>query len=107
MKKLRLHIEDLAVETFTTGGIKGVHGTVQGHATGPVVCPTREVSCNATVCPYNCAPTHDASCDISCYAGCFPTNNTCYGQQTCVTCINTCPATCYPSCGETCTCQNC
>lgn len=54
MRKLRLHIEDLAVETFTTRDTEDGQGTVQGHATGPVVCPTREVSCNETVCPYNC-----------------------------------------------------
>jgi hypothetical protein len=110
MKKLRLDVEDLAVETFITSGTEGVKGTVEGHATGPVVCPTRAVSCNGTACPIDC--TYGGECTGGFYTECcvesdYPTF--CAGCETynpCTTqypgCENTVVATCIYTCDISC-----
>ena len=49
MKKLRLDVEHLAVESFATAGAAGAHGTVRGHAATDDCAVTR--SC--TNCTYD------------------------------------------------------
>lgn len=91
MNKLKLNLEDLAVETFaTTPEAQQGSGTVfgQNHCTCHTQCtcpgcPTCDASCNGT-----CGATCDVSCNGTCYA-------TCAGG-------NTCADTCYYSCNGYC-----
>ncbi|HST57236.1 MAG TPA: hypothetical protein VLK84_01030 [Longimicrobium sp.] len=81
--KLKLHLEDLTVDSFDTVGVEKRKGTVFGEqctcytqCTCPG-CPTCDASCNGT-----CGGTCEASC-----------NGTCAG-----TCAASCNDTCYQSC---------
>jgi hypothetical protein len=92
MNKLRLHLDELAVESFDTTAANREKGTVFGeqctcytNCTCPG-CPT----CDAT-CPYTCD-------DFSC-AG----ENTCYGHTCEGTCrIDGCGFSDYDTCPRTC-----
>ncbi len=74
MRKLKLDVEDLSVESFaTTPEARGEGGTVfgQNHCTCYTQCtcpgcPTCDASCNGT-----CGGTCGATCDASCNATCF------------------------------------
>lgn len=82
MKKLKLEIEELVVETFTTDGPPQERGTVEGQQR-----PTLYVSCNWTACPLDCgtgfeteccnspAETCDYTCTFSCWDGCTEVPN--------------------------------
>ena len=72
MQKVRLTLDELAVQSFaTTGGVARGRGTVNGRdSTDPVACPTYDNawdtcwdSCNAATCGISCGGT----CD--CYSG--------------------------------------
>lgn len=110
MKKLRLHLEDLSVESFGTGPEPAQRGTVHGRATAR--CNTN-VSCNGTChlqCgTYYCVPT-EGTCDNICNpqtggTSCAqPCVYTCDGAASC-NAQNTCYQTCagMPTCAvETC-----
>jgi hypothetical protein len=85
MKKLRLALEDLNVESFSTADAEEPRGTVEGH--GTLVEKTCDMSC-------------DISCWTKCEDTCGQTENTCQGQFSCPagcetqapqnTCWNTC-----------------
>jgi hypothetical protein len=48
MRKLVLHLDALLVESFETGSLAGIHGTVRGH-------DTRITEwCNSRSCPNGC-----------------------------------------------------
>jgi len=87
MSKMRLHLDDLAVESFeTTPQPTPRRGTVDAYATiRQGTCPVRY-----------CEPTDAATCYYTC------------DDATCAaTCANTCPNTCAqtcddPSCANTC-----
>jgi hypothetical protein len=74
VRKLKLDVEDLSVESFaTTPEARGEGGTVfgQNHCTCYTQCtcpgcPTCDASCNGT-----CGGTCGATCDASCNATCF------------------------------------
>ena len=81
MNKLRLKLEDLQIDSFTTTSVKKEKGTVYGEqCTCPTACtcpgcPTCDASCNGTcgTCDASCGGTCDASCNGSCgdtCAGC-------------------------------------
>jgi hypothetical protein len=86
MKKLKLDLDQLHVESFDTRAQERTRGTVAGHV--PL---SYDTNC------YNCDPSLDYtcdSCDVSCAGSCV---------DTCAdTCANTCPATCQYSCNGTC-----
>ena len=92
MKKLKLDLEDLSVESFATtpepraegGTVFGQQCTCYTQCTCPG-CPTCDASCNGT-----CGGTCGGTCDASC-------NGTCGG-----TCDFSCGDTCYETCGYTC-----
>ncbi|HEU0052026.1 MAG TPA: hypothetical protein VFQ39_02570 [Longimicrobium sp.] len=107
MKKLRLDMEDLRVESFQTAGGAGLsRGTVRGHATlrhctefvdctidfgcGTVGCGTGAASCNGTCdasCNGSCAScvaTCGASCNGTCDATCASCGYSCYDTDCCV-----------------------
>ncbi len=105
MRKLKLDLEELSVESFATtpnrpaegGTVFGQQCTCYTQCTCPG-CPTCDASCNGT-CGGTCAGTCDASCNGTC--GCTA-EYTCYGQ----TCNDSCYGTCqvygppYQVCGE-------
>jgi hypothetical protein len=77
--KLKLNLEDLAVDTFDTTVREKAKGTVFGeqctcytNCTCPG-CPTCYASCNGT-CDASCNGTCDASCNGTCNC---PSGNTC------------------------------
>ena len=74
MRKLNLHLEDLAVESFSTADGAGARGTVRGLDSVTVdqdtcaTCPATCATCGAT-CPNTCAVTCGntcATCPVSC-----------------------------------------
>ena len=97
MNKLKLQLEDLAVDSFATCAAARGKGTVIGEQ-GPCTCPgvTCAITCAAT-CAYTC---DDATCPQcpTCAQSC---NGTCEGW----TCIDTCGGSCWDTCGRTCLCQ--
>lgn len=91
-RKLRLDVEQLAVESFSVlGGRADGAGTVHAHGEVPpnepasdydTVCNTYNVSCNGSC----------ASCLSVCYATC--------GSTCAQTCNNTCQLSCHSVCYE-------
>ena len=72
MRKLRLNLEALQVESFATDADSSRRGTVQGRQSysGPS---------HITVCPVICGgdPSYEDTCDVSCgYGVCPQTPNT-------------------------------
>ena len=96
MNKLRLDLEDLSVESFSTtpeagkeeGTVFGQQCTCYTNCTCPG-CPTCDASCNGT-CAASCNGTCDASCNGTCGATCAAS---CYGS---------CDYSCDYTCGHTC-----
>jgi hypothetical protein len=85
MKKMKLSLDDLKVESFQTTpeGAEGDRGTVYGY-----------ISCDLTICQEcgpTCACTRDPSCNGTCAASC---NGTCYAS-----CGGTCNVSCNGGCG--------
>ncbi|HEX8906255.1 MAG TPA: hypothetical protein VF771_15505 [Longimicrobiaceae bacterium] len=80
MKKMKLHLDDLMIDSFSTTPARRQKGTVYGEQ---CTCYT------ACTCP-GC-PTCDASCNGSCVDTCA---NSCYG-----TCDASCNGTCDYTCG--------
>ncbi|HEU4883112.1 MAG TPA: hypothetical protein VFT45_12720 [Longimicrobium sp.] len=112
MKKLKLQMEDLAVESFTTDGTSPIRGTVEGHNTfrgntcgaentcGPQTCPplycsfgTDPVACDTGNCPTPaCPPGTGTGCPsgtgLSC-VGCTTQDYTVnLGDDTCGFCMS-------------------
>lgn len=92
MDKLKLHLDELAVESFDTCPVDREKGTVFGEQQPPCTCPTLCTcpgcpTCDAT-CPQTC---DDFTCAVSC-------------EGTCVASCESCHATCWDTCGRTCLC---
>jgi hypothetical protein len=100
MRKLKLDLDAIQVESFTTHAGQAARGTVDGQQRQTFGCPT-------WTCPPptqdTCADTCDYSCNGGCGTGNCGTGATCYScVQTCdVTCAS-CVATCDDSCAATC-----
>ena len=93
MRKLRLDVEQLTVETFeVTRAAERERGTVRGHLTNNVI------TCDNTDCNQNTCLDTCATCPNTCWYSCGDT------------CPGTCPNTCAQSCNGTCydpSCVNC
>jgi hypothetical protein len=89
MHKMKLNLDELAVESFDTQPLVREKGTVFGEQ---CTCPTQ---CTCPGCP-----TCDATCDFTC------DDYSCGGEATCAghTCDGTCHGddTCGFSCWDTC-----
>ncbi|HEX6750617.1 MAG TPA: hypothetical protein VF092_25225 [Longimicrobium sp.] len=87
MRKLRMDLEQLHVESFATGGPGGRRGTVNGHAT--TVHPT-----NLGSCGYNTGGCN--SCAATCAGGACASENQTY-DGSCVpnVCPNSYDQACY------------
>ena len=91
MRKQKLDIDHLQVESFETGRADGLRGTVRAHITGPTACD-----------PDTCETRRGDSCDA-----CDPSDwGTCYpGVGTCgLSCNPSCIVTHCATCDETCNC---
>lgn len=101
MRKIRLELDALRVETFDTGAGPGERGTVHGrHHTFEVGCgdpfedsidycpvPTAQASCG-----YTCGNTCSCGCNQTRYAWtCDPYESTCTEPDTGTIDINVCP----------------
>ena len=95
MNKLRLQLEDIAVESFATHEAVPRRGTVAANATtgNQIICdcPTNGYENTCRTC--SCEGTCDASCDGTC--------NTCAGCGS-ASCGGTCDDSCFGTCGSTC-----
>jgi len=87
MSKLRLDLDEIQVESFTTHAGPARGGTVAAHERITFGCPpaTQALTCPAS-CDGTClncpAPSANGTCDVSC-------NGTCW-DLTCETCMATC-----------------
>jgi hypothetical protein len=92
MRKLKLSLDALHVESFHAESVDPERGTVAAHS-DPAECVSPWGTCEKYC-------TQDGSCN-SCQGSCFGSCG--------VTCINTCGATCLQTCGCTgateCNCQ--
>ncbi|HEX5869898.1 MAG TPA: hypothetical protein VFY65_05775 [Longimicrobium sp.] len=89
MRKLRLQLDDLRIDTFDTTAPQRARGTVFGEQ---CTCWTQ---CGQNTCP-GC-PTCDASCNGTCAGSC---NGTCASCD--ASCNGTCDWTCDYTCGDSC-----
>jgi hypothetical protein len=89
-RKLRLDLDQLAVESFAVAGADAARGTVHAHGPFPPAepasdyngeCQTYAVSCNGSC----------GSCVNSCWATC---------QATCNSCVYSCALSCHSVCYE-------
>ena len=98
MKKLKLEVESLAVQSFATDGGNGRRGTVQGHWSYPVyaTCDTWDAACGTGGSNCQCIPSQwgwecgGGGCSTD-WQTCANTCNTC-DQATCISC-DTCQIT--------------
>lgn len=90
MKKLRLDLDALAVDTFDPAPPEDGQGTVLGEQWGPT-----QLTCGY-ICGTNLCLTRDRSCYGTCTVSCHLTCVTCgvTGINTCIVC-DTYRATCY------------
>ncbi|WP_420128328.1 hypothetical protein [Longimicrobium sp.] len=95
--KLKLNLEDLAVDSFDTmrpapkkGTVFGEQCTCYTQCTCPG-CPTCDASCNGT-CGGTCEASCNGTCGGTCEASC---NGTCAGASCGASCFGTCE---YESC---------
>lgn len=102
MNKLRLHLEDISVESFSTLPASVRLGTVDGHQMSQTTCQQIICDCggetNNATCPGTCAHSCNGTCEASC-------NGTCNGCPSGSTCDASCDFTCGTTCdGNTCNC---
>lgn len=98
MRKRRLNIDELSIESFETDALAEPRGTVEARQTGPFepvscACATDEFiscpftcgfySCEGNTCAATCNPTCGASCNGTCGYTC---EGTCFGDLTCTAC---------------------
>ncbi len=86
MRKLRLQLDDLRIDSFDTTPVEKAKGTVFGEqctcytqCTCPG-CPTCDGTCPNTCDDASCVATCHASCNGTCDASCWPTCMTCFGS---------------------------
>lgn len=89
-RKLRLDLEQLAVESFSVSAGDEARGTVHGHGEVP---PDEPASDYDGVCN-----TYYASCRGSCASCVNSCWNTC--NATCASCVVSCPQSCHSVCYE-------
>ncbi|HEX2202538.1 MAG TPA: pinensin family lanthipeptide [Longimicrobium sp.] len=100
MRKIKLDLDALQVDSFETSPPDEGEGTVHGNQFQ--ITPTRvAISCLVACTQLTCGPTCRATCFVSCFQTC---QLTCF--QTChfscdATCV-TCGRSCFPTCGALC-----
>jgi hypothetical protein len=92
MRKLKLDLDQLTVESFDTNAPDGPRrGTVRAFMppTPFITCP---LTCADTcdTCDYSCGGTCDATCNCTGYTCCASCGGTCNGPSDCGTCQTNC-----------------
>jgi len=102
MKKVRLEIADLSVDSFATHSEPGVRGTVAGHFTAVrdgCKYPTPSCQPGQTVGEFTCYCLYAQTDEHLCCQSDIWCTNTCQGGGgTANTCANTCGSSCYGTC---------
>jgi hypothetical protein len=92
MRKIRLELDRLRVETFVTGAGDELRGTVRARSSEGTYCgcetaATGDAACAdpSPACTCSCYASCDGSpsCRLSCVQTCAATCQTCQGQLTC------------------------
>lgn len=84
MKKLRLSVEDLQVESFAAGPVPANIGTVQGRALGAPIPPDPvEPGTVHSECYSHCNTACEGSCVTQCDTACVPSQCPTHCNQTC------------------------
>lgn len=100
MKKLRLSLDDISVESFATLPARARTGTVAAHDLSDTTCQQIICDCITNGFEHTCQNTCGNSCDGTCYASCNGTCNGCPDPSANGTCAGwTCEGTCD---GESC-----
>jgi hypothetical protein len=86
MKKLKLHLDELRIDSFDTTAPQNARGTVFGEQ---CTCYTQCTCPGCPTCDASCNGTCDASCNGTCDASCG--NNTCYASCNYTACRVDCP----------------
>jgi hypothetical protein len=96
MQKLRLHLEDLQIDSFQTTAAQKPKGTVFGEQ---CTCYTQCTCPGCPTCDASCNGTCNATCAGSCNGTCGPTCNWSCGNCTLEgpTCAGTCGAMTCPT----------
>ena len=107
MRKLKLDLDCLVVESFDTRPARAEGGTVFGQATFGESCEgTCYTDCWGGTCP-NCDQSSIALCTQACGSGregtcdatCATCGDSCNGWRSCIdTCVQTCWESCYGYC---------
>lgn len=98
MRKLRLDMDNLVVESFEIDGVQSRRGTVMGRAN------TDSCSVEWGLCPNPCDTIHAFCTQQGCYNTmvCDTNETACVGRSCQLSC-GSCNATCAPeTCGDTC-----
>ena len=100
MKKLKLRLEDLKVESFETApeGDPTPQGTVFAYIS-PGPGNTCDAGCANSTCVNTCADTCGDTCNTTCVLNTCGTCQTCGGPTCEQTCGGPCGVTCPESCG--------
>lgn len=100
MKKLRLSLDDISVDSFATLSTRVRTGTVAAHDNSNTTCFQIICDCSG----HTCDPTCGNSCNGTCHASCNGTCNGCPNPSDNGTCVGwTCEGTCGYTCeGESC-----
>jgi len=105
MKKIRLEISNLSVESFTTHSQPGVRGTIDGHFTAArdgCQYPTPSCEPGQTYGEFSCWCLYGRTDERICCQSDIHCTNTCQcGGGTGATCNSTCGSSCYGTCPPT------
>ncbi len=101
MRKLRLVLDNLLVESFDTTGTGAPRGTVVGEQCSCGGTCVGQATCGHT-CAYTCDDPTCPACP-TCAASCNGTCDACGSYDSCGdTCFATCGDTCFATCGYSC-----
>ncbi|MBW3572139.1 MAG: hypothetical protein KY467_13650 [Gemmatimonadetes bacterium] len=84
MRKLKLELDQLAVDSFTTAAAGQPHGTVRGAGLEAREADLTTNHPTMWSCATECGETCEATCDPTCEASCY----TCF-DDTCNSCVAT------------------
>jgi len=113
MRKMKLDLESLSVESFDTGDVGGLKGTVFAKSSENTACGPGDEddasrvyishcwgqTCNGPSCVNTCPPTACQTCANTCYHTCGPQQDSCWvscrysdcaGEYTCAAADRTC-----------------
>lgn len=107
MKKMKLNLDDLKVESFSTTNQINKRGTIYGQVTDFAFCDTHCYTDEGVTCDPNCTAVQCNPSELPCQYPTLPQSYTCDGSPGCgpseFTCGgNTCAASCMSCQGGIC-----